>query len=200
VRRYQIEFHTAGGHSWVDYGHPSANHELASFVTRLTSLPLAQQPRTTLNVGVIAGGFSVNTIAAQAKFELDLRSEGIEELAHLCAQVEALIETSRRPDVQISAHLIGDRPAGELPATHPLIGLAMDCLEKIGLTPALNIGSTDANIPLSLGLPAVCIGLTAGGGAHTLNEFISVEPVRLGILQLVNLVEGVFQQLFGEAD
>lgn len=200
VRRYQIGFHTAGGHSWVDYGQPSANHELASFVTRLTSMELPQQPRTTLNVGVIAGGFSVNTIAAQAQFELDLRSEGIEELARLCAQVEALIEASRRPDVQISAQLIGDRPAGELPATHPLIRLTMGCLEKAGLTPALNIGSTDANIPLSLGLPAVCIGLTVGGGAHTLKEFISVEPVRLGMLQLVRLVEGVFQPMFGEAE
>jgi di/tripeptidase len=82
---------------------------------------------------------------------------------------------------------------GELPATHPLILLAMNSLEMIGVPPSLNIGSTDANIPLSLGLPAVCIGLTAGGGAHTKNEFILVEPVRLGLMQLFRLVAGVFQ-------
>jgi tripeptide aminopeptidase len=193
VRRYQIEFQTPGGHSWVDYGKPSANHELAAFVTRLNSIQLPQQPRTTLNVGMIAGGFSVNTIAAQAHFELDLRSEGIAELRRLCAEVEALVEESRRPNVQISARLIGDRPAGGLPVTHPLITLAMSSLEMVGLTPALNIGSTDANIPLSLGLPAVCIGLTAGGGAHTLKEFILTSPLTQGLKQLSYIVEGIYR-------
>jgi acetylornithine deacetylase/succinyl-diaminopimelate desuccinylase-like protein len=192
VRRYQIEFSTAGGHSWVDYGQPSANHELAAFITRLTSLQLPQQPRTTLNVGVISGGFSVNTIAAKAHFELDLRSEGKDELSRLCAQVESMVEACCRPDVHIRAQVIGDRPAGELPANHPLISLVMNSLAMVGVAPALNIGSTDANIPLSLGLPAVCIGLTVGGGAHTLGEFISIEPVRLGLMQLVRLVEGVY--------
>jgi acetylornithine deacetylase/succinyl-diaminopimelate desuccinylase-like protein len=195
VRRYRIEFHTAGGHSWVDYGQPSANHELAYFVTRLTSLQLPLQPRTTLNVGVIAGGFSVNTIAAQSHLELDLRSEGIEELASLCAQVEELVKHCQRPNLQISARLIGDRPAGEMPATHPLVALVAGSLVAVGLTPALNIGSTDANIPLSLGLPAVCLGLTAGSGAHTLKEHILTNPVAQGLKQVLLTVEGAFNQL-----
>ena len=195
VRRYRIEFHTAGGHSWVDYGQPSANHELAYFVTQLTSLQLPLRPRTTLNVGVIAGGFSVNTIAAQAHFELDLRSEGIEELEGLSAQVEEFVNRSQRPNLQISARLIGDRPAGELPATHPLVTLVAGSLEAVGVTPVLNIGSTDANIPLSLGLPAVCIGLTAGSGAHTLKEYILINPVGQGLMQVLLTVEAAFKQL-----
>jgi len=195
VRRYRIEFRTAGGHSWVDYGKPSANHELAYFVTRLTSLQLPLQPRTTLNVGVIAGGFSVNTIAAQAHFELDLRSEGIEELSGLCFQIEELVKQCQRPNLQIGAQLIGDRPAGELPAGHPLVTLTARSLEAVGLTPVLNIGSTDANIPLSLGLPAVCIGLTAGSGAHTLKEYILTNLVAQGLKQVLLTVEGAFNQL-----
>jgi acetylornithine deacetylase/succinyl-diaminopimelate desuccinylase-like protein len=144
---------------------------------------------------VIAGGFSVNTIAAQAQLELDLRSEGTEELAILCTQVEKLVEQSQRPNLQISAQLIGDRPAGELPATHPLVVLASHSLEAVGLTPALNIGSTDANIPLSLGLPAVCIGLTAGSGAHTLKEYILTHPLSQGLLQVLIIVERGFKDL-----
>jgi acetylornithine deacetylase/succinyl-diaminopimelate desuccinylase-like protein len=193
VRRYHIEFHTGGGHSWVDYGQPSANRELAAFVTRLNSIPLPQQPRTSLNVGIIAGGISINTIAAQAHLELDLRSEGIEELTGLCTQVEALVEEQRRPGVEINARLIGNRPAGGLPATHPLITLAMSSLGMVGLTPALKIGSTDANIPLSLGLPAVCIGLTVGGGAHTLNEYILTQSLTQGLKQLVLIVKGIYK-------
>lgn len=195
VRRYRIEFHTAGGHSWVDYGQPSANHELAHFVTRLTSLRIPVQPRTSFNVGIIAGGFSVNTIAAQAYLELDLRSEGVEELADLCAQVEELVQQGQRLDLQISAQLIGERPAGGLPATHPLVTLAAGALEAVGLTPIPNIGSTDANIPLSLGLPAVCVGLTAGSGAHTLKEYILTDLVAQGLDQIWMIVVGAFKQL-----
>ena len=97
--------------------------------------------------------------------------------------------------MHISAQLIGDRPAGELPAAHPLVTLVAGSLEAVGITPALNIGSTDANIPLSLGLPAVCIGLTAGSGAHTLKEYILTNPVAQGLKQVLLTVEGAFKQL-----
>lgn len=188
VQRYRITAHTGGGHSWVDFGSPSAIHELAALVTRLGALHLTARPRTTYNVGVIQGGTTVNTIAEQACLELDLRSETPKALAELTAQVELLVEQAQRPGVEVDAQVIGQRPAGHIPAAHPLVRLARHCLEEQGVKPAMGIGSTDANIPLSQGLPAVCIGLTTGGGAHTRQEYINTEPLRSGLAQLLRFV------------
>lgn len=192
VRRYRISMATPGGHSWADFGLPSAIHELAELVTHLTSLPLPARPRTTLNVGVIEGGASVNTIASTAHLELDLRSESSQAIEELAKRVQALVQNAQRPDVQALIEPIGQRPAGKISAGHPLVQLAKRCLEAQGLEAAAVIGSTDANEPLSRGLPAVCLGLTTGGGAHTLNEYINIAPLQQGLQQLVGFVEGVF--------
>ncbi len=192
VRRYQIGVQTGGGHSWVDYGNPSAIHELAALVTALAALPLPEKPRTTLNVGVISGGTSVNTIAAGASLLLDLRSEDPQALAALCGQVEKLARAAERPGVRLTIEVVGQRPAGAIPANHPLVRLAAHSLELAGVQPKLNIGSTDANAPLSQGLPAVCVGLTTGSGAHTLNEAVQIPPLAKGLAALLRLVEGVY--------
>ena len=192
VRRYQITAKTLGGHSWVDYGRPSAIHELAALIDRLASLPIPDEPRTTLNVGVIHGGTSINTIAPEATIELDLRSESAQTLSSLISQVEMLVSEANLPEVEFSIEMIGDRLVGEISSDHPLIRLAKHGLEDVGIKPCLNIGSTDANIPLSRGLPAVCLGMTTGGGAHTVNEFISIEPLEQGMKQLISVVEGIF--------
>jgi tripeptide aminopeptidase len=194
VRRYRISARTAGGHSWVDFGRPSAIHELAGVVVQLTSLPLPVEPRTSLNVGVITGGTSVNTIAALATLELDTRSEGKLELAALAAQVEkVLAQANREGVVQVTGEVIGERPAGEISASHPLVSLAVQCLQEQGIIARLNIGSTDANAPLSRGYPAVTVGLTHGAGAHTVGEFIVIQPLVLGLQQMFNLVDGTFR-------
>jgi len=194
VKRYRVTARTAGGHSWIDYGQPSAIQELAGLVTQLGQLELPPAPRTTLNVGMIGGGTSVNTIAAEAAFELDLRSEGVETLATLAADVERLAGGVVRPGLEITVEVIGRRPAGEIPADHPLVLLAGDCLRSQGFSPVLAIGSTDANIPLSLGLPAVAVGLTRGGAAHTVHEYIQTGPLEKGMEQLVQLVVRIFDQ------
>lgn len=193
VQRYRITVNTAGGHSWVDYGKPSAIHELASLVTRLNTLILPEQPRTTLNVGIIQGGMSVNTIAAEAHLELDLRSEEVEALAKLINQVEQLVDACNQIGVEVCAEIIGQRSPGKISSEHPLVRLASSCLEAQGLQPQLNIGSTDANVPLSRGLPAICIGLTTGGGAHTTSEYILTQPLSQGLAQLVDVVRGIFK-------
>ena len=193
VQRYQITAQTPGGHSWKDYGKPSAIHELAMLITQLIGLTLPAQPPTTLNVGVIAGGTSVNTIAAEAHLELDLRSEDARILAKLSSQVEALVQAANRSNVQVAAKIIGQRPAGEIPPDHPLVLLAMRCLEEQGISPRRAIGSTDANLPLSRGLPSITVGLTTGEGAHTMQEAIHTRPLAQGLTQLSALVEGVFQ-------
>jgi acetylornithine deacetylase/succinyl-diaminopimelate desuccinylase-like protein len=194
-QRYRIRVRTAGGHSWVDYGRPSAVHELAELITRLTALPLPTRQRTSLNVGVIGGGTTVNTIAAEAFLELDLRSEAPVVLKDLVETVELMVQDFNQPGVQVSAEVIGRRPAGKLPTRHPLAQLARRCLEAEDVEANFSIGSTDANIPLSRGLPSICVGLSTGGNAHTVHEFINKRPLAQGMRQLLGLVKGAFQEL-----
>ena len=191
VRRYRITVRTEGGHSWIDYGKPSAVHELTRLAALITTLKLPQAPRTTLNVGRIEGGTSVNTIAAEAALELDLRSEDWNVLEKISAQVEDLVHAVDRVGVEINAQVIGQRPAGEIPGDHPLVRLAEACLQEVGFNPHRNIGSTDANQPLSRGFPAVTIGLTTGAGAHTVHEYINIDPLQKGLEQAVRLVSGI---------
>jgi tripeptide aminopeptidase len=193
VKRYRITARTPGGHSWSDYGRPSAIHELARLVVQLSSLELPAQPRTTMNVGKISGGTSVNVIASEAWLDLDLRSEGQDSLAALISAVEKLIQGANRPDVRVEAQIIGQRPAGQISPYHPLVRLGEDCLREQGLNAVLTSGSTDANIPLSMGYPAVVLGISTGGSAHTVHEFIHTEPVASGLEQLVRFVERVWK-------
>lgn len=188
VRRYRISAQTSGGHSWADHGQPSALHELARLVTQLISIPLPEQARSTLNVGRMAGGTSVNAIASEAWLELDLRSEDTRALDGLVRQVENLVGIAASPGVRLEATLIGQRPSGALPASHPLVGLAERCLQVQGIQPKLTIGSTDANAPLSCGYPALVLGVTTGGGAHTLDEYIHTEPAARGMAQIFDFV------------
>ena len=192
VERYRIRVRTQGGHSWVDYGRPSAIHILADLVTRLSGLSLPAVPRTTLNVGVIQGGVSINTIAPQASLELDLRSESGATLARLVDQVISLLDGLRQPGVEFTFEQIGRRPTGSIAETHWLVQLALDSLRRQGLQPCLNIGSTDANIPLSRNLPAICVGLTNGGGAHTDGEYILTRPLAQGLGQLLALIADIY--------
>ena len=191
VRRYRITAKTAGGHSWSDYGQPSAVHELAALVTQLTAIRLPREPRTTMNVGTFGGGTGINVLASEAKCELDLRSEDPKVLAKLTLQVEDLLKNADREGVKIMAEIIGERPAGELAAEHPLVQLAVNCTSEQGLNAILTAGSTDANIPLSRNIPAVVMGITKGGSAHTLNEYIDTGPIAKGMEGVVSFVERV---------
>ena len=192
VQRYRISAYTAGGHSWVDYGRPSAIHELARLVVGLDELQLPQEPRCSLNVGTIHGGISINTIAAEAYLELDLRSECADALETLVGQTRQMVENLSGSDARFSMETIGKRPAGEISELHPLVQLAKRCLLEQGIQPHFTIGSTDANIPLSQGLPAICLGLSTGYGAHTSGEYIDTRPLLLGMAQLVAFVKGAF--------
>ncbi|MCX6067631.1 MAG: M20/M25/M40 family metallo-hydrolase [Chloroflexi bacterium] len=161
-------------------------------ITKIAALKLPENPRTTLNVGRMGGGTTINAIAAEAWLELDLRSEGQLALADLDRKVENLVETAGQRGVRVDMELIGQRPAGEISFDHPIIRLAESCLRKQGYDPVLTVGSTDANIPLSKGYPAVVLGLTHGGGAHTLSEFVETGPVERGLEHLVDFVEQVW--------
>lgn len=197
VRRYRVRVETTGGHSWGHYGRPSAIHELAELVTKLTAQKLPTKPRTTLNVGTIQGGTSINTIAADASFDLDMRSESAEGLAVLVRDVDARLKRASKPKVRVVAEKIGDRPAGEIAASHPLVKAAQEALIRQNLEPKLTVGSTDANIPLSRGYPAICLGISTGGGAHTLDEFVHAAPAAQGMEQLLYFVEHIWARMKG---
>ncbi len=193
VRRYRVTVMTVGGHSWSDYGQPSAVHELAHLVTQITALPVPANPRTTLNVGLITGGTGINVLASEAKLELDLRSETMEALSNLIQRVEEKIKSANREGVTVEMDVIGERPAGEIPVDHPLVRLADECLTAQGLKASFTSGSTDANIPLSLGYPALVLGITTGGGAHTVHEYIDTKPIEKGMEQLASFVSKVWE-------
>jgi tripeptide aminopeptidase len=195
VERYKILVETPGGHSWADYGRPSAIHELSTIITRLTAIQIPREPCTTLNVGVVSGGTTVNTIAANAWLELDLRSEDRYVLAKLARDVHAIVISAQRTGVQVKIERIGKRLAGHLPVNHPLVVLARDVLKELELDAVLEIASTDANLPLSRGLPAICIGITNGNKAHSLDEYILTDPVEKGLKQLYMLVTRAWGKL-----
>jgi acetylornithine deacetylase/succinyl-diaminopimelate desuccinylase-like protein len=195
-KRFRISASAPGGHSWSDFGAVSAVHVLVNLAAELTRLRPPASPRTTFNVGVITGGTSVNTIAQSAELELDLRSEEPGALDAIVAQVQAIVQRYQTPrwrqgGVIVNAELIGDRPAGGIPDEHPLVQAAIQSLVAAGVQPqgGNRISSTDANVPLSRGIPAVCIGITDGGNAHRLDEWITPELLPKGMQHLMGLTQ-----------
>jgi tripeptide aminopeptidase len=193
VRRYRVTARTAGGHSWLHFGRPSAIHTLLALGAQITQLSLPATPKTTFNIGTIAGGTSINTIAREASFDLDLRSEAPAVLDSLARRVEALAAPFNSSAVQVELRVIGDRPAGSIPREHPLVQLAAQSLERSGIGRyTFETGSTDANIPLSRGLPCVCVGLARGGNSHRPDEYIETQDVGRGLDALLRVVRGAF--------
>jgi acetylornithine deacetylase/succinyl-diaminopimelate desuccinylase-like protein len=189
VRRYRIEVQAPGGHSWGNFGNPSAIHILGRIIAGISALPTPDTPKTTYNVGLIEGGTSVNSIAERASLLLDLRSEGHEPLQQLIAAVEAIVrQESAIEGVTAAMTLIGDRPAGKLPREAGLVRLAEAALRYVGQDEVeLLAGSTDANIPLSLGSDALCIGIARSGNAHRRDEFLDTTKLVPGLSQLLLL-------------
>ncbi len=194
VARFRITAQCQGGHAWVNQGEPSAIHELAAVIHALAEIILPQKPRSSLNVGIVQGGTSINTIAANAFCEVDLRSEDQNGLNRLIQRVKRIVSGRERKGVHFEMELIGVRPAGSLRPSHPLVKVALECLAELHVPAVLEIGSTDANIPLSQGIPAVCLGLTRGGAPHTANEYLEIPPLRLGLQQVLMVIERIWQK------
>jgi acetylornithine deacetylase/succinyl-diaminopimelate desuccinylase-like protein len=184
VRRYRISAVAPGGHSWQSFGAPSAIHMLVRLAARLTELEVPKEPRSSFNIGVIEGGTSVNTIAERASLLLDLRSVDPAALNGLIAQVERIVAAAE-PDANIQLEIVGDRPAGRIALEHPLVQAAAAAYAAAGIEVSFDAASTDANIPLSRGIPAVCIGVGDGENAHRLDEYIEPARVPLGMRALL---------------
>jgi tripeptide aminopeptidase len=193
--RHKITVTAQGGHSWADFGAPSAIHALGATIVRISQLKVPKHPRTTFNVGIISGGTSVNTIAESAEMLLDMRSVSVEELMSLENHALAIFpEVEQEYHVQIERQLVGDRPAGSKADTVWMVDTIRQVHESIGIQTQVNAASTNANVPLSQGIPAVVIGTYTGKGTHRLDEWIDERSVILGMKQLTLAVLALQQR------
>jgi len=186
--RFRIRMTGPGGHSWADFGRPNPVHTLASLIHRFTSM--ASMPGVTFNFGVISGGISVNAIPTEASVELDMRSTSAEQLSQLRAQLKRCAnEESVRAGVGCQMELIGERPSGGADAQSELVQAAMETARWMGLAPLLDTGSTDANMPMFLGIPAIAVGAGgSSGNIHTPGEWFDPTGRDVGLVRLLALV------------
>jgi tripeptide aminopeptidase len=186
-KRYRARFRGPGGHSYGAFGLVNPMYAMADAVARLSRIEVPSTPRTTYSASVTGGGTSINSIPDHVWTEFDLRSESADELARLEAQFLALTEAAAATEnavrsttsgqVTVELEKIGDRPAGRTDEEAELPRLAHAAISAHGFTPAFEFSSTDANIPMSLGIPAIKIGSGGTGGrGHSLQEWIDVEP------------------------
>jgi acetylornithine deacetylase/succinyl-diaminopimelate desuccinylase-like protein len=185
--RLEVTFTGPGGHSWGAFGTPSAIHAMGSAIHQIAQLHVSSDPKTTFNVGVVEGGGSVNTIAPRASMLVDLRSVDPGQLMQLEDRVARLFQAVEQDTgVQVTSRIVGQRPAAALATDHPLCHAVSNIRKYLHLRPAVfSAASTDANLPLSLGIPAVCLGITRGALAHTVQEYIDITPVGGGLKQLL---------------
>jgi acetylornithine deacetylase/succinyl-diaminopimelate desuccinylase-like protein len=198
-RRYRVSYRGAGGHSWAAFGIPNAVHAAASAASMLAALPLPKSPRTTLSVSRIGGGTSINSIPEEGWLEVDLRSTSAAVLDRFDREVRIIVraaaqqENARRatatPPLSHEVMVIGDRPSGELPADHPLVVSAIEATHLIDRDPELAAASTDANVPIAMGIPAIAIGAGGrGGDAHTSGEWYDNVDGPLGIARAMTIL------------
>jgi tripeptide aminopeptidase len=188
VRRYRAHFTSEGGHSWGNAGSPSSIQALGEAVVELYKLALPNEPRTTLNVGTVSGGTSVNSIAGHAQLLLDLRSLDAGALETLDLQAQnALARAAKRARATLRLEAVGDRPAGTTNNAR-LLRDAQDALESVGLQARSVASSTDANAAVPHEVPAVGFGVYRGGNAHRLDEWVEPESLELGLRSLEALV------------
>lgn len=206
-RRFEFIFRGPGGHSFGAFGLPSAIHAMGRAIAHIAELQTPQFPKTTFTVGTVSGGTSVNSIAAEAVFAIDMRSNDPALLAQTEAQAKAAAEKAVAEEnerwnseaISVEFKLIGDRPVGSTSVDSPIVQVASLSYAHLGVDiDALTVSSTDSNVPMALGIPAITIsGGGEGGGAHSPNEWfapidshLGPQAVLLNILTLVG-VNGV---------
>ncbi|MDB4874678.1 MAG: peptidase [Gemmatimonadetes bacterium] len=203
-RRFRVSYAGPGGHSWAAFGSANAVHAAAGAAARLAALPLSSSPRTTLSVGRIGGGLSVNSIPDAAWLEIDARStsaaqlDEIERAIRRIAQAAADEENGRRSmgtrALTVRIDSIGSRPCGETPAEHALVQTAIEATRLVGRQPDLALASTDANVPISQGIPAIAIGAGGrGGDAHTHGEWFDNLQGTVGVARALTIVMAAAQ-------
>jgi tripeptide aminopeptidase len=184
-RRYRVAFHGPGGHSYGAFGIVNPMAAMGHAVDQLYEVKVPTKPKVTYSASVVSGGVSVNSIPADVTLEVDMRSESKEELAKLdarflqilqeAAEHENAARNTRFGKITVTPKLIGERPTGSTSPDSPIVKTVAAAARAMGYTPQLGASSTDSNIPISLGIPAVTIGSGGvGGRAHSLDEWIDV--------------------------
>lgn len=199
--RYRVTYRGPGGHSYGAFGLPSPIHALGRAIEKISRFEVPRQPKTTFNVGRIEGGTSVNSIAHTAWMEVDMRSESATELAKLDAAFKQAVqaaldeENALRPSdrkLTVEIKQVGARATGEQPPDAPIVKTALAASEALGIRANLRAGSTDSNVPISLGIPAVTIGGGGQGrGAHSLEESFDTTNSHLGTQRALLLALGI---------
>ena len=194
--RYRVTFKGPGGHSYGAFGLVNPAFAMGNAIAKFARLQVPATPKTTFNVGIVSGGTSVNSIPAEVQMVVDLRSESCAELkkvneAFLGVVDEAAAEenkarSTREGPITADPALIGDRPCGETLMTTPIVQTATAVIKAFGLTPSYGISSTDSNVPMNLGIPAITIGRGGPGGrAHAPDEWTDVE--RKGAVEAIRI-------------
>ncbi len=181
--RLRVSVAGPGGHSWEDRGTPSALHALMQIGAGLAADGSAATP---VNVGVVSGGQSVNTIAAEAQLVVEMRSLDEAALEDFAGHVRAL---RVEPPLAVEVAEVGRRPGGTMDRSATLIAVVRDVRQRLGLPDMLGAGSSDANAALARGIPAVTLGVAHGGRMHSLDEWIEVASLELGARQLEDVLE-----------
>ena len=187
-KRYRVTFKGPGGHSYGAFGLVNPAFAMGNAIRRFSQLTVPREPKTTFNVGVVGGGTSVNSIPFESWMDIDMRSESPDELAKLEAAFKRVVqeavdeENATRATTQgrvtADLKLIGDRPSGQTSHDAPIVQTASAAIQAIGMKPTFSFSSTDSNIPISLGIPAITIDSGGRGGrAHALDEWIDVEKI-----------------------
>ncbi len=202
-RREEVVITGPGGHSWSDFGLPNPINALVRGSVRFINTKVPTNPRTTFNLGQIEGGTSVNSIPYEAKLKVDLRSENEDEITRMemalrdciAAGVKDEMDNSRersRGKLEWKINLIGSRPGGELPQDSALLVALRAADDAVGNKSRNERSSTDANIPLSMGIEAIAIGAGGnGGGAHSLQEWYEPQGRELGLKRVLLTLLGV---------
>lgn len=184
--RYRVSFKGPGGHSYGAFGLVNPAFAMGNAIAKVSTLRVPSSPRTTFNIGVVAGGTSVNSIPATVQMDVDLRSESCAELKKInqaflamvqqAVEEENAVRSTREGRIEATPKLIGDRPCGETPMSSDIVQTATAVVRAYGLTPRYGISSTDANVPMNMGIPAITIGRGGPGGrAHAPDEWTDVE-------------------------
>lgn len=184
-KRYRVVFRGPGGHSYGAFGLVSPAYAMAGAIAEFSKLQVPSDPRTTFNVGVLSGGTSVNSIPAEVSMDVDMRSASCEELARVDQAFHQIVRTSvetentarstREGRVTADPQLIGDRPCGRTPHDSSIVRIVTATAQAFGLKTSYGTGSTDSNVPMGLGIPAVTIGRGPGGRTHAPDEWTDVE-------------------------
>ena len=178
--RYRVTFTGPGGHSYAAFGTPNPIQAMGRAISKISQIQVPGQPKTTFSVGRVGGGTSINAIPSECWMEVDLRSAGASELAALTAKFDEAVDAGVREEnarwtsaqrITVRKERVGERPAGRTPDDSPIVQTARRVAKTLGVTLPENESSTDANIPMSLKIPAVTIGAGgSGAGQHTTGE------------------------------